>query len=259
MRWFTLCAALVVVLQQVETMALSDDLKDKIELAEEASQQQAAKVQVKKTIEQARKVGESLRLPENIHAQEGQEAARQTAEKFKSPVFQEKLRCQQAGIQGSSVAPEKSETMKADSTLATQESVYLFLSSSMPEIATNRYLADIAQTGDQRILPVMLGLPTGTGGQRGNANYFSQVMKEELSCKDKPETHCQRFQVPVRINPVLFTKYGVTQVPVLVYDNGQDFWSIQGDAEFASLLEKVGKAAKSTALTRISTRLRGGH
>ena len=64
--------------------------------------------------------------------------------------------------------------------------------------------------------------------------------------------------MPLRVNPVLFTRYNIPEVPALVYDNGQNSWSIQGEAELAYLLEKVGKAAGSPTLANISARLRGG-
>jgi hypothetical protein len=56
----------------------------------------------------------------------------------------------------------------------------------------------------------------------------------------------------------LFARFNINEVPALVYDNGQDSWSVQGEAELAYLLEKISKAAHSPTLTGISVRLRGG-
>jgi hypothetical protein len=198
-------------------------------------------------------------LPENIHSKKGLEAARQTLEQFNAPAFQEELRCQRAKIQGNDSVREQVGTMKKDGKLTTQESVYLFLSSSVPEAMVNRYLIDIGRTGEQRIAPVLFGLPQGLEGKRFNADYFSRVMQADPACQDIPETPCQRLEVPLRVNPVLFAKFNITEVPALVYDNGQNSWSIQGETELAYLLEKVGKAANSPTLTGISARLRGGH
>lgn len=63
--------------------------------------------------------------------------------------------------------------------------------------------------------------------------------------------------MPLKVNPVLFAKFNITEVPALVYSNGQDSWVIHGEAELAYLLEKIGKAANSPALADISARLRG--
>ena len=145
-----------------------------------------------------------------------------------------------------------------NSTLTAQESVFLFLSSSLPETVVNRYLIDIGRTGEQRMVPVLFGLPQGLAGKRLNADYFSRVMQANPGCRDTPETPCQRLAVSLKVNPVLFTRYTITEVPALVYDNGQDSWSIQGETELAFLLGKAGKAANSPALAAISARLRGG-
>ena len=143
-------------------------------------------------------------------------------------------------------------------TLAAQGSVYLFLSSSVPEVVVNRYLIDIGRTGEQRIVPVLFGLPEGKEGKRIDADYFSRVMQADPECQDTPKSPCQRLAVPLKVNPGLFSRYNISEVPALVHDNGQDSWSIHGEAELAYLLEKIGKAANSPALAGISTRLRGG-
>ena len=223
-----------------------------------ADERRGDREKVEKVLEQAGKLRETMTVPENSHALEGQAAARSTVEQFNSPGFQEKLRCQMERIQQSGSPREQAMKAPANSTLTTQESIYLFLSSSVPEAVVNRYLIDIGRTGEQRIVPVLFGLPQGLAGKRLNADYFSQVMQADPVCRGTPESPCQRLAVPFKVNPILFTRYNISEVPALVYDNGQDSWSIQGEAELAYLLEKVGKAANSPALVGLSARLRGG-
>lgn len=249
----------VVLLLQVRSLVLAGELNEDVEQVQKAAQDQGSSVAVEKAVEQARKTGATMLLPENIHSQKGLEAARQTLEQFNAPAFQEELRCQQAKIQGNDSVQEEAGTTKKDGKLTSQESVYLFLSSSMPDVVVNRYLIDIGRTGDQRISPVLFGLPQGLEGKRFNADYFSRVMQADPGCQDTPETRCQRLEMSLRVNPVLFAKFNITEVPALVYENGQDSWSIHGDAELAYLLEKVGKAANTPSLAGISARLRGGH
>lgn len=213
---------------------------------------------VEKVLELAGKIRETMIMPENSHAQEGLEAAQQTAERFNSPAFQEKLRCQVERIQQSEPPQEQAKAAKEKGTLTAQETVYLFLSSSMPEAMVNRYLIDVSRTGEQRIVPVLFGLPQGLAGKRLNADYFSRMMQASLECRDTPKSPCQRLAVSLKVNPVLFTRYNISEAPALVYDNGQDSWSIQGETELAFLLEKMSKAANSPALAGISARLRGG-
>jgi hypothetical protein len=223
-----------------------------------ADEQRGDREKVEKVLEQAGKLRETMTVPENIHALEGQETARKAVEQFNSPGFQEKLRCQMDRIQHSGLQQEQAMKAQEKGTLTAQESVYLFLSSSVPESAVNRYLIDIGRTGEQRIVPVLFGLPEGKEGKRIDADYFSRVMQADPGCRDTPKSPCQRLAVPLRVNPVLFTRYNITEVPALVYAKGQESWSIHGEAELAYLLEKIGKAANNPTLDNISARLRGG-
>ena len=242
MSWGLLAVALIITLFQG---VLAEERKEAGELVEKA-------------VEKARKLSKTMHLPENAHNDKGQEAAQQTAKEYNSPEFQQKLRCQIERIQQSGPQEEQAIKMQGNSTLTTQESIYLFLSSSVPEAMVNRYLIDVSRTGEQRIVPVLFGLPLGLAGKRLNADYFSRVMQANPGCRNTSETPCHRLAVSLKVNPVLFTRYTITEVPALVYDNGQDSWSIRGETELAFLLEKMSKAANSPALAGISTRLRGG-
>lgn len=236
---------LIIALFQGEWVVLAEEPKEAEELAEKA-------------VELAKKTAEEIRLPENIHNQKGLEAAQQTAKEYNSSGFQERLRCQMERKQQKGPQQDQAAATQGKKTLSALESVYLFLSSSQPEVILNRYLIEIGRTGEQRIAPVLFGLPQGLEGKRINADYFSRVMQADPKCRDTPESPCQRLEIPLRVNPELFTRYNITEVPALVYDNGQDSWSIHGEAELFYLLEKVGKVASSPALAGISARLRGG-
>ena len=166
-----------------------------------ADEQQGEREKVEKVLEQAGKIRETMTVPENSHAGEGQEAARKTMEQFQSPDFQEKLRCQMESVQGNNPKQEQTLATQGKGTLSTQESVYLFLSSSVPEEMVNRYLIDVSRTGEQRIMPVLFGLPQGLAGKRVNADYFSRVMQADPGCRDTPESPCHRLEVPLKVNP----------------------------------------------------------
>ncbi len=235
---------LIIALFQGEWVVLAKERKETREL-------------VDKAVEQARKTSASMPLPENVHKQKGQEEARQAVEQFHAPDFQEKLRCQMDRIQHGGPPQEQAIAPQGKGALNIQESLYLFLSSSVPESLVNRYLIDIGRTGEQRIVPALFGLPQGLEGRRFNADYFNRVMHTDPGCRDTPESPCQRLEIPLRVNPELFTRYNIIEVPALVYDNGQNSWSIHGEAELAYLLEKVGKAANNSALAGIGAKLRG--
>jgi len=260
MKGGVLCVTLVLLLHQADVRATPGEaIKEGVERAQGEARRQAAGLEVEKTAAARKKTAELLHLPEKIHAREGQKEAQQTVEKFNSPAFQDQLHCQQANIQGSLLGKKDRESVRQAGKLTASESVYLFISSSMPATVVHRYLADLARANDSKMIPVMHGLPQGIRDRSGSARYFSQVTKGELSCQDKPGNSCQRLQVPIRINSPLFSQYGITQVPTLVYDNSQHSWAIQGDADLAYLLEKIGKEANSPALAHLSASIRGAH
>ena len=260
MKGAVLCAALLIGLHQAEVRATPGEvIKEGVERAQGEARRQAAGLEVEKTVDASKKTAESLHLSENIHVREGQKAAQQAVEQFNSPAFQDQLHCQQTKIQKDLPDKKDRETVRQAGKLTASESVYLFLSSSMPETVVNRYLIDLARTNDSKMSPVMHGLPQGIHDRSGTARYFSQVTKGELSCQDKPGNGCQRLQISIRINSTLFSQYGIAQVPTLVYDNGQHSWAIQGDADLAYLLEKIGKEANSPALAHLSASIRGAY
>ena len=142
--------------------------------------------------------------------------------------------------------------------LAASEQLYLFLSSSMTEDAIRRLLAGIARLSDEQAVPVLAGLPHGIDDWPGNTRFFQRVLQKEPTCRDTAANTCERVQVPLRINPVLFRQFAVTTVPTLVYDNGSRTWSVQGEAQLAVLLERINTAAKSPSLAGLIASLRGG-
>ena len=232
--------------------------RDGVAQAQEAARDQAAGLAVEKVVDTARAAATAMALPTNSQAAAGAAAARQVMERFASPAVQERLQGEQAKVAEALKATQADDPQQQTSQLATSEHLYLFLSSSMPEDALRRLLAGIAVLGGEQIVPVFAGLPHGLSDWPGNTRFFQRVLQKEPTCRDTAANTCERVQVPLRINPVLFRQYGVTEVPTLVYDNGSRTWSVQGEAQLAVLLERIHKAAHSPALAGLITSLRGG-
>ncbi len=212
-------------------------------------------------IEKARRHAEKMTLPVNRHAEVGQRAAGQSAGIFHSSKFQEKLHCEQqrleqelfADVVSGNKSPEQER--KADNSLTTAR-IYLFLSSSVPDETVRAYIATIARSKEAEIVPVLRGLVKGLDFQ-ASAGYFNRILLEDPDCRDTRETKCRRYQVPVKIDPFLFDRYGITRVPTLVYEGDKDTFLIQGDAGLVFLLERVNRETKSTALANLIDKLRG--
>ena len=232
--------------------------RDGVAQAQETARDQAAGLAVEKVVDKARAAATAMALPAHRQAEAGAAAARQVMERFTAPTVQERLQGEQAKIAKAMTATKADNPKDQSSQLAATEHLYLFLSSSMPEDALRRLLAGIARLGDEQIVPVFAGLPNGLSDWPDNTRFFKQVLQEEPTCRDTATNTCERLQVPLRINPVLFRQYGVTAVPTLVYDNGSRTWTVQGEAQLAVLLERIHKAAHSPALAGLIASLRGG-
>ena len=232
--------------------------RDGVAQAQEAARDQAAGLAVEKVVDKARAAATTLELPANRHTEAGAVAARQVMERFTAPTVQERLQGERAKVAVTMTATKADDPEEQAGPLAASEHLYLFLSSSMNEDALRHLLAGIDSLGDEQIVPVFAGLPHGIDNWPGNTRFFQQVLQAESTCRDTATNTCERLQVPLRINPVLFRQYGVTEVPTLVYDNGSRTWTVQGEAGLAVLLERMNKAANSPALAGLIASLRGG-
>ena len=232
--------------------------RDGVAQAQEAARDQAAGLAVEKVVDTARAAATAMALPASSQAEAGAVAARQVMERFTAPTVQERLQGEQARIAKAMTANRADNPKDQSSQLAATEHLYLFLSSSMGDDSLRRLLAGIAGLGGEQIVPVFAGLPHGLDDWPGNSRFFQRVLQKEPTCRDTAANTCERVQVPLRINPVLFRQYAVTEVPTLVYDNGSRTWSVQGEAQLAVLLERIHKAAHSPALAGLIASLRGG-
>jgi conjugal transfer pilus assembly protein TrbC len=217
-------------------------------------------------MEKAEEDAKTMNLPMNKYSEKGLKAAKQTTEIFYSPEFQEKVKCEQQRLErevfANYIAPWKKKKQQMEKvlkgSLSSAEKVYLLFSSSVPDATIQTYIATIVKAGDSNIVPVMRGWVSSMAGTQVNAEYFSRILKKDPTCRNTKEP-CQHYQVGIKLKPTLFTKYGITRVPAVVYENDKDAYLIQGDAGLDYLLEKINREAKSSTLTSLIKKMRGAH
>jgi len=266
---FTLAALLVgngIQAEEKAPASLQVEIKDNLE--------GATKANVDKMLEEARLKAASIsaagvaakaeekstmQIPKNIHAEEGRQAAQQAVDQHSAPQSQKRLQCEQSRIQQQVFGAKQEEDPGKSGTLSASETIYLFISSSMPEEVVHTYLIKAASTGDKRIIPVMNGLVQGIGNKAITAEYFSRVLQEDLECRDKQGDICKRIQVSIQVNSPLFRQYSVTQVPTVVYVSDENSWSVQGDSALDYILEQINREAHSPALSSLIDSMRGAH
>ena len=215
---------------------------------------------VNRVIEKAEIEAENMKIPVNTISEKGMKAAQEAAKSYESPVFQEKLRCEQKRLREEVFADSTQDieaVLPVAGKLTQDEKLYLFLSSSIPDDTVHNYLEAVETLNESSFALMMKGYVPGE-----RARYLIRITRKERNCVDqlhqqKPVV-CDRFEIPVKIKPALFEKFEITQVPALVYEKNQAAWKITGDASLDYLLERINREAKSPGLKGMVTVLQRG-
>lgn len=215
---------------------------------------------VNRVIEKFEIEAEKMKIPVNTVSEKGMKAAQEAANSYESPVFQEKLRCEQKRLR-EEVFADSTQDIKADlpvaGKLAQDEKLYLFLSSSIPDDTVHNYLEAVERLNEPNFTLMMKGYVPGERTQ-----YLIRITRKDRNCVDQLHRQkpvlCDRFEIPIKIKPALFEKFEISQVPALVYDNNRATWKITGDARLDYLLERINQEAKSPGLKGMVTVLQRG-
>jgi len=206
-------------------------------------------------VDEAKELAKTMVIPENKHQEEGKKRAEESNALYRSQKFQDKVKgyetCEGL-VPGTQKIKMKTEPAGI---LTDSEKIYLFLSSSIPDASLQGYMASL--DGLAEIVPVMRGMVGGMQDQEKMADWYNKVLKNDLTCQDTVDEQCPRYQVAIKINPTLFEKYNISEVPALVYTNGDEIFQIQGDVGIVALLDRVNQEAKSPGITGLIAKIRG--
>lgn len=210
----------------------------------------------------------NITIPENIYHDQGLQAAENTSKLFHSPEFQERIRCEEQRLEKEVfdpyIKPWKKKRQQAVSVntgstnmLEPGEKIVVFISSSILDETVHGYVKAFAKAKDPNLVLAMRGLVGGITNARQShgESYFNRIMKVVPDCS-RTEKPCERFKVPIQINPSLFTRYGITKVPTIVYEHNDQVLMIQGEAPLDYLLERVNREAKSSSMTNLIKKMR---
>lgn len=227
------------------------------------------------------------KLPENVFKDLGQDEAKKANDLINSEEFQQKVAAEkerlerevfgippegEAGADTTAAYYPDSQALNSGKTsvkakLPGSERLYLFISSSIPVETVRSYIADIARVHDANIEVFMRGFVGGMTSIKPTARYVSSLILKDKDCDIKSDK-CATNKVSVQIDPLLFRRYGIEQVPALVYARGvkrlmpgsegienhmkvSDYYVMYGDASLAYLLKEIRDATGSPALTRM--------
>lgn len=239
---------------------------------------------VMSTVEQAESFrGDNLEkaFEQNPYITQGVEAAENTVKDFNKPEYQKLLADEKERVtkeffsdQVEKYYPEM-EIEKEIGKLGDDERIYLFFSSSMPELTLRTYAEMIANAKDERISMVLRGFIGGPEKIVPTMEFIGRITMVDRNC-DLMSKQCELLPVNVIIDPLLFDRYAISEVPALVFAQGvsvvpgfqgsegngemvpnEKAFKIYGDASLTYLLEKVNSKAKAPVIPKVIAALNG--
>lgn len=241
-----------------------------------------------KSMKDAEKLAKSMILPKNKFEKEMQTEAAKTIAVYQSPEYQAKLAAETERIKremfheqlkdlpadrgGLKKELDRPEQAVAPARLKDDERIYVFISSSMPLETIRTYAAAIGRYNDpQKIALVMRGFIGGMQKIGPTTNFIADVLKEKPTCDIASGEQCQMVNANVQVDPILFRRYGIGEVPATVYAKGVrvnnldqsegnddvavgSFWTVYGDASLEYNLDRIRKESGSESIKGLLAR-----
>jgi type-F conjugative transfer system pilin assembly protein TrbC len=225
-------------------------------------------------LDTAKEKAKELKLPDNGQADDCgcRDAAEKVMEEFHSPDFQARMQDEQQRLRETVFKDILTDTLPQSDqnplavTGSNAEQLYLFVSSSVPLNTLRNYAAMIDRACAGEIIMVLRGFVGGMKKIRPTMEFIGEVLKKNPGCNLAKEK-CDSYQVNIQVDPQLFQRFGIEEVPALVYlQTGADAAEvtqaepiiIYGDAGLDYLLERINQEAKNAELNTLIAALRGG-
>jgi type-F conjugative transfer system pilin assembly protein TrbC len=203
--------------------------------------------------------------------------ARAVANKFYSEQYQSRLNREMERIKTELFAmgeKENSKIIYPDVIKAPEQSLgqgrylYIFISSSLPENTIRAYVQDAALLKEQNIMIILRGMIGQPAKLKETAKYIKKIIQKNPECEKK----CKVYKVRFAIDPGLFRKYNITEVPAFVYARGVktmipsignktedkgvgEFYKLKGDVSIEYALEIFRRETKEKELERLISKL----
>jgi len=113
------------------------------------------------------------------------------------------------------------ETRKGDSILglSPDERIYIFVSQSVPVETVRRYVRDAVRVDPERVIFVLRGGIGGLTYVRPTVEWIYRATVKNPDC-DPLKEECRVYPIKFQIDPFLFRRYGINEVPAVVYARG---------------------------------------
>jgi len=240
---------------------------------------------VSRLLENAGRLGRDIEIPENLHKSQGKDEAEKLLEYYQSEAFRRKYEAEIERLKGM-VFKDALDSYYGDSRkgekrgakqgiLPENERIYLFVSSSVPIETLRNYARDLDRLGDPAVFMVLRGFVGGMKRVKPTMDFVGKIITEDANC-DIAKNRCRAYRVNIKIDPLLFRKYGITRVPAAVYaldvlsmdatlsegmkGNAKkgDHYTLYGDASLGHILEVFRRESGRRSLAALLEALKGG-
>jgi type-F conjugative transfer system pilin assembly protein TrbC len=106
---------------------------------------------------------------------------------------------------------------------------------------------------------------------RPTMQWIQQALIKEPGCKPTPERPCDLYKATIQIDPEIFSRYGIEEVPAFVYAQGvgllnpetsdgmkeKAHWVLTGDMSLGYALEMFHRETKADTLAGVIKSLQG--
>jgi type-F conjugative transfer system pilin assembly protein TrbC len=182
---------------------------------------------IKASLENSQDMARTLVIPVNPNKVEMEKEAGRLKDIFLSPGFQEKVMKETERLKGEVFkkpledyyTDDKKGWVKKDAAgvLPRDERVYLFISSSMPMATIRNYIASVARLKDRNITVVLRGFIAGMKKIGPTIRFIALALTVDPLCS---RAGCEMYSVSMVVDPLLFRRYDIAQVPAVVHARG---------------------------------------
>lgn len=226
---------------------------------------------VKSILDEAEKLQSEIQI-EKINNPKAQETAEKAVEYFHSEECQNRINAESTRIK-KDLFQEYVKEEKGPKKLPDSERVYIFISSSMPIPTLRTYALEIEQIGDKNITMVMRGFVGGIEKFAPTMKFCQQILMIDPACSIND---CEGINAEIEIDPNLFRRFGIKEVPAIVYAQNVNLidpeqsagvesntkgqisgYRLYGAVPIDYALDKFYQESKSKNLKRLLSKARG--
>jgi type-F conjugative transfer system pilin assembly protein TrbC len=90
----------------------------------------------------------------------------------------------------------------------------------VPVETIRTYVRDLDLLADPNIVMALRGFVAGMRTVQPTIGFIESLLVKEKSCKNTVQKECDIHRVNIQIDPLVFRKFGIEQVPAFVYVKG---------------------------------------